>query len=74
MSLKCYEFISQESLLRAYSSLKCFTIKVKYNGEMKISSIKLNPDVCFNARIVNNGSRCMSPGFHIKVPQYTATR
>ena len=33
-----------------------------------------NPDVCFDARIVNNGSSCMSPGFHIKVPQYTATR
>ena len=35
---------------------------------------KLNPDVCFNARIVNNGSSSMSPGFHIKFPQYTATR
>ena len=33
-----------------------------------------NPDVCFDARIVNNGSSCMSPGFHIKVLQYTATR
>ena len=26
----------------------------------------VNPDVCFDARIVNNGSSCMSPGFHIK--------
>ena len=33
-----------------------------------------NPDVCLNARIVNNSSSCMSPGFHVKVPQYTATR
>ena len=33
-----------------------------------------NPDVCFDACIVNNGSSCMSPGFHVKVPQYTATR
>ena len=74
ISPKCYEFISQESLLRAYSTLKCFTIKVKYNGEMKISLIKLNPDVCFDARIVSNDSSCMSPGFHTKVPQCTATR
>ena len=41
MNPKCYEFIFQESLLRAYSTLKCFTIKVKYNGEMKISLIRL---------------------------------
>ena len=25
-----------------------------------------NPDVRFDARIVNNGSSCMSPGFDIK--------
>ena len=31
----------------------------------------MNPDVCLDARIVNNGSSCMSPGFHIKVPQYS---
>ena len=32
-----------------------------------------NPDVCFDARIVSNGSSYMSPGFHINVPQYTTS-
>ena len=36
----------------------------------------MNPDVCFNARIVSNGSSgiIFHPGFQIKVPQYTPTR
>ena len=48
-------------------------IKVEIFGNFVTGSGRI-PMSVFDARIVNNGSSCMSPRFHIKVPQYTVIR